>query len=172
MNESNVVTTLEDVLALLDRAELTGTRRRDMVSAVNRTCEMAGTTPASVPAQPPLLREIVSGIRPAAHGVSAKTYSNLKSLLVAALQLADVIDPSGRGGARRHPEWRPLLEAVADDARLSNGLATFANWCASQGVLPGDVDDTIVRAIPELARKQDAPTETARSGAPGAPCLE
>src|SRR5262249_47962746 len=50
-----------------------------------------------------------------------------------------------RGDARRHPEWGPLFEAVADDQRLSNGLAAFANWCASQGILPGEVDDTIVQ---------------------------
>ena len=124
---------------------LTGTRRRDMVSAVNRLCEMAGTTPASVRAEPSVLKDLLSRIRPAAHGVSAKSFSNLKSLLAAALQLAGVIDPLGRGSARRHPEWGPLFEAVADDQRLSNGLATFANWCAGQGISPSEVDDTVVQ---------------------------
>jgi integrase len=133
------------VLGLLDQAGLTGTRRRDMVSAVNRLCEMAGTMPASVRAEPSVLKDMLSRIRPAAHGVSAKSYSNLKSLLGAALQLAGVIDPSGRGGAKRHPEWGPLLEAVVDDQRLSNGLAAFANWCASQAISPGEVDDTVVQ---------------------------
>ena len=145
MNENRTVTTLADVLALLEEAGLTGTRRRDMVSAINRVCEMAGMTPASVPAEPSVLRDMLSRIRPAAHGVSAKSYSNQRSLLAAALQLAGVIDPSGRGSARRHPEWGPLLEAVADDQRLSNGLAAFANWCASQGISPGEVDDTVVQ---------------------------
>jgi hypothetical protein len=116
-----------------------------MVSAVKRLCEMAGTTPASVRAEPSRLKDMLSQIRPAAHGVSAKSYSNLRSLLTAALQLANVIDPSGRGGAKRHPEWGPLLEAIADDQRLSNGLATFANWCAGQGISPGQVDDTAVQ---------------------------
>src|SRR5438094_425433 len=145
MNENRVVTTLADVLALLDQAGLTGTRRRDMVSAVKRVCEMAGTAPASMRAEPPLLRDMLSRIRSAAHGVSAKSYSNLRSLLAAALQLAGVIDPSGRGSAKRHPEWGPLLEVVADDQRLSNGLAAFGNWCASRGISPGEVDDTIVQ---------------------------
>jgi integrase len=88
---------------------------------------------------------MLSRIRPAAHGVSAKSYSNLKSLLGAALQLAGVIDPSGRGSAKRHPEWGPLLEALAPDQRLSNGLAAFANWCSGQDVSPGEVDDPIVQ---------------------------
>jgi integrase len=145
MNANRTVGTLADVLGLLDEVGLTGTRRRDMVSAVNRLCEMAGTTPASVRAEPSVLKDMLSRIRPAAHGVSAKSYSNLKSLLGAALQLAGVIDPSGRGSAKRHPEWGPLLEAIADDQRLSNGLAAFSNWCAGQGVSPGEVDDPIVQ---------------------------
>jgi integrase len=145
MNENRVVATLADVLTIIEQASLSGTRRRDMVSAVNRVCEMAGTAPASAPAEPPLLRKMLSRIRAAAHGISAKSYSNLRSLLAAALQLADVIDPLGRGGGRRHPGWGPLLEAVVDDKRLSNGLAAFANWCASQGISPGDVDDTTVQ---------------------------
>src|SRR5258706_5314350 len=81
MNKNRTVATLADVLALLNQAGLTGTRRRDMVSAVKRLCEMAGTTPASVRAEPPVLKDMLSRIRPAAHGVSAKSYSNLRSLL-------------------------------------------------------------------------------------------
>ena len=145
MNENRIVTSLAELLVFLDGVSLTGTRRRDTVSAINRVCEMAGTTPASVPAEPSLLREMLSRIHPAAHGVSAKSYCNQRSLLAAALQLARVIDPLGRGSARRDPEWGPLLEAVTDDERLSNGLATFANWCASQGISPGEVNDTAVQ---------------------------
>src|SRR5215211_2761206 len=145
MTENRLVTTLADVLAVVDQAGPTGTRRRDMVSAIKRVCEMAGTVPTSVPADPPLLREMLSRIRPAAHGISAKSYSNLRSLLAAALQRAEVIDPQGRGNAKRHQVWGPLLEAVADDRRLSNGVAAFANWCASQGISPGEVNDDAVQ---------------------------
>jgi integrase len=147
MNKISTVATLADVLDLIDQTGVTGTRRRDMVSAVKRVCEMAGTVPASVRAEPSILKDMLSRIRPAAHDVSAKSYSNLRSLLAAALQLAGVIDPSGRGSARRHPEWGPVLQALADDQRLSNGLAAFANWCADQDVSPDDVDDTAVQGF-------------------------
>ena len=106
---------------------------------------MAGTRPASTPAQAPHLRELLCRIRPAAHGVTAKSYSNLRSLLGAAVQLAGVIDPLGRGTARRHLEWGTLLEAIAGDQRLSNGLAALANWCAGQDIPPGEVSDTVVQ---------------------------
>jgi len=145
MNETTAITTLSDVLAFLDRGGTSGTRRRDMVSAIKRLCDMAGTAPASVSAEPPRLREMLSRIRPAAHGVSAKSYSNQRSLLAAALQLAGIIDPLGRGSARCHPEWKPLLDAVADDQRMSNGIAAFANWGANHGISPGEVKDGAVQ---------------------------
>jgi integrase len=145
MKENTVVTTLAELLAFLERVTLAGIRRRDMVSAINRVCEMAGTTPPSVPAEAPRLREMLSRIRPAAHGVSAKSYSNQRSLLAAALQLAGTIDPLGRGSARCHPQWKPLLDAVADDQRLSNGIDAFANWCANHGISPGEVNDGAVQ---------------------------
>ena len=74
MNENSIAGTLGDVLGVIDQAGLTGTRRRDMVSAINRICEMAGTTPASVRAEPADLKDMLSRIRPAAHGVSAKSF--------------------------------------------------------------------------------------------------
>jgi hypothetical protein len=114
MNENTTIGTLADVLGLIDQAGLPGTRRRDMVSAINRICEMAGTAPARVRAEPAVLKDVISRIRPAAHGISAKSYSNLRSLFAAALQLAGVIDPSGRGSAKRHAAWGALLEAIAD----------------------------------------------------------
>src|SRR5262245_6211978 len=145
MNENKAVITLADVSSLVERLDVTGTRRRDMISAIKRISEMAGTMPANISAQPPHLRKLLCRIRPAAHGVTAKSYSNLRSLLGAALQLARVIDTLGRGTARRHLEWRPLLEAIAGDQRLSNGLATLANWCVGQDIPPGEVSDTTVQ---------------------------
>jgi hypothetical protein len=48
MNENRTIGTLADVRGLIEQAGPTGTRLSDMVSAINRICEMAGTTPASV----------------------------------------------------------------------------------------------------------------------------
>ena len=60
MHQSGRITTLEDVLRFLDRASLGATRKRDMVSAIKRICEMATTTPAGVPVEAPLLRGLLS----------------------------------------------------------------------------------------------------------------
>ncbi len=179
MNENKIAMTLADVLCLVEDSGVTGTRRRDMVSAIKRLCEMASTVPANVRAQPPHLRELLSRIRPAAHGVTAKSYSNLRSLLAAALQLAGVIDPLGRGAASRDPEWRRLLEVIADDQRLSNGLVTFANWWVSQHISPSEVSDfsawletrtlypkprDVVRRTPSSGMKARQDTDRGRLG--------
>jgi len=79
MSKNKTIGTLSEVLDLINQAGLADTRRRDIVSAINRICEMAGTTPGSVRAEPAVLKDILSRIRPAAHGVSAKSYSNLNA---------------------------------------------------------------------------------------------
>ena len=172
MHQSGRITALDDVLRFLDTTSLGATRKRDMVSAVKRISEMAGTTPAGVAAEAPLLRGLLSRIRPAGHGITAKSFSNLKSLLSSALQLCGVLDPLGRGGAKRNPVWGPLLVAVADDKRLSNGLAAFANWCAAQGISPTPGGRRGRPAISGLARDHNASPQATRSGAPGPQCVE
>jgi integrase len=84
-------------------------------------------------------------IRPAAFGVTSKTFANLRSLLAAALQLAGVFDTLARGRARQHPAWAPLLREIGSDKRLANGLAGFANWCAKNDLRPDAVTDEAVQ---------------------------
>ena len=79
---------------------------------------------------------MVAKIRPAAHGITRKTWANLFSRFRAELRLADVIDPNWQGCAARDPAWAPLVQAIAGDKRLSTGLAVFYNWCAARGIRP------------------------------------
>jgi integrase len=137
--------TLADVLAIVTAADLARTRRRDMVSAISRFCEMTGRTPASMPAQAQALRTELRKIRPAAFGITAKTFSTMRSALAAALQLAGVLDDLARGLARQHPTWAPLLQAIGPDRRMADGLACFANWCAVNEISPEAVTDESVK---------------------------
>ena len=141
----NTIETTEDLLRFVDEAHLTATRRRDMKSAILRTCEMAGCTPQSLRLEVPIIREVLRKIRPAAHNVSEKTWANIRSLFGAALELAGVIDRLGRGVALRHPGWGPLMRAIASDQRLAGGLAALANWCAARDISPPDVDDATLQ---------------------------
>ena len=139
------ITTLQDVLNAVQKADLSPVQNRDMISATRRVCEMVGSGPATLPADAPTIRAMVAKIRPAAHGVSHKTWANLLSRFRAALRLAGVIDLMGQGAAMRHPDWAPLIEAVAKDKRHSCGLAAFANWCAVRNISPQHLNDTVVQ---------------------------
>src|SRR5271157_1594963 len=121
--------TLAEVLMTVAAADLPAARRRDMISAIKRICEMVGWSPSGLAAETVSLRGQLGKIRPAAAGINAKTFANLRSLLIAALQLAGVTDSMGRGYAGGHSVWGPLVRAIASDKRLSNGLAAFLNWC-------------------------------------------
>src|SRR5665811_1436254 len=135
-----------DLMQLLDdRDDLTKGRRRDLKSAIKRICEMVRVAPAALPADPVALRGILRKIRPAAHGVSPKTWSNMRSLLGGALQLAGVADPMGSGLALQSPDWKHLLVPIRENKRLSHGLAAFANWCVVEGISPDAVDDDAVQ---------------------------
>jgi len=144
-NIKNEIKTLGDVLELVERANLAPWQLRDLKSAITRIAEMAGVVPTKVDADATVLRVTLAAIRPAAHGVTPKTWANLLSRFRAALRLAGVIDPMGQGSAMQEPAWAPLLQAIADDKRLSCGLASFSNWCAAQAVAPQQVDDVVVQ---------------------------
>jgi hypothetical protein len=139
--------TLGDVLEFVETGTLSPSRRRDLVSAIRRIAEMAGATPSCTSVEVSVLRSMLTSIRPARHDVTKKTFSNLRSSFVAALELAGVIDSTNRGAARVDPLWRPLFDAMPSASLRHYGLATFANWCASRGLGPADVIDAHVRGV-------------------------
>ena len=106
---------------------------------------MAGVAPAQMVAEAPRIRALLATIRPAVHGMTPKTWANLLSRFRRELRLAKVIDPNWQGFAARHPAWAGLVQAIASDKRLSNGLACFLNWCATQDICPDAVDDDAVQ---------------------------
>jgi len=106
---------------------------------------MAGKPPAEVPAEPAAIKILLCGIRPAAHQITPKTWANLLSRFRQELRLSGVIDPGFMGRAARHPAWRPLMQAIDADKGMSNGLASFCNWCASNDISPSLVDDALIR---------------------------
>jgi integrase len=145
LNKNKSLETAEDLLGFLDIVSLNATRRRDTKSAVKRTCEMAGCAPLSLRLEVPVLRETVRKIRPAAHGVSWKTWANIRSLFRRTLELAGVIDRMDRGVALRHPLWGPLMRSIAHDKRLAGGLAAFANWCAARDISPHKISKAVLQ---------------------------
>jgi hypothetical protein len=137
--------TLEDVRGLVESTETPDLRRRNGRSAAERICVMAGVLPTQLAADAPSIRALLRQVRPALHGMTAKTWANLLSRFRRELRRADVIDPNWQGHAARHPAWAGLLQAIADKKNLANALAAFMNWCAARNIVPEAVDDGIVQ---------------------------
>ena len=125
MNQSDKpICTLADVLASLKTSELPPTRQRDLTSAVKCASTMIGATPAQIAADPTSLRAKLGSVRPAAHNLCDKTWSNLRTAFSAALELAGVVYRPRRSTALRDPAWGPLLKLV-NDKRRAYGIAAF-----------------------------------------------
>ena len=89
MHQSGRITTLDDVLRFLDTTSLAATRKRDMVSAIKRVCEMAGISArrgfrrGTSPKGTAILKSDLPG-----HGITAKSFSNQKSFVFGARSFA------------------------------------------------------------------------------------
>ena len=126
MSRLTASSTLADVLKVIEGAGLPTDRVRDMTSAINRICVMAGTTPSLVPAHPPTLRLVVAKLNPAAHRLTSKSWSTMRSALSAALQLAGLIDDLGRGRAQHDSE---LGATHASSSARQEGSQRFGGLC-------------------------------------------
>lgn len=145
MTAQDTIETVADILKVLDRRNIPPRRRRDLVSGVMRICTMIGSSPEGLRVDIPALRVRIAAIRPAAHGISQKTFANLRSLFLDALEETGVVERNPRGEASRNPAWAPLMAGIANDQRLSTGLAAFANWSSVNGTSPDAVDDNTLK---------------------------
>src|SRR5437667_11888295 len=80
--------TLEGIRELADAASPSGRRPWIGRSAAQRICSMVGVGPGSVPAEAATIRPLLRKVRPAAHGMSRKTWANLLSRFRMELRLA------------------------------------------------------------------------------------
>jgi integrase len=132
--------TLADVIDLLSHdADLSVTRKRDLISALRRVCEMVGLDPAQVPAEPAALRAALARIHPVQYGISRKTYANLRTNAFAAIRHT----AGFRVRIRLTPPWQSLFELLTEkDQRY--GLSRLAHFCSAHAVSPDAVDDKVM----------------------------
>ena len=104
--------------------------RRDLLSAIRRVCDITGCAPASLKVEMLALQKALDAVRPAAHGMSTATLSNIRCLFGAALKWAGLVESIAGGAAKRDDGW-----------------ASFMNWCAQKGIVPGAVDDAVVQSF-------------------------
>lgn len=136
--------TVADLIKNVQSSSFDTIYRRDTVSAIRRIARMIGASPQSIILEVPSLRDDLTAIRPAAHGITVKTLSNLKWRFTSALEQVGIVDRMPNGIGQNDPGWRNLVASIAANKRRAYGLATFINWCALNGILPNQVSDETV----------------------------
>ncbi len=100
-------------------------KKLHVVSSVRRIARMLDLPPADISADIRELRKRVSTIHPAQAGITAKSFQNIKSDLLAALQLASGQEFSEISAGVISPEWAALLQGAEPLWRVYN-LARLA----------------------------------------------
>jgi integrase len=138
MERKIAVSTLSEVIARHQHdASLTPTRRRDLVSSVVRMSELTGVDPRVTPASMRSLRPLINAVRPAKHGLTPKTWSNLRSNFRAA-----IVHPAPCQPRRRDPDWTKLRRALPN-ARMKGGLSRCISFFEAKGIPPAAVSNAL-----------------------------
>ena len=135
--ECALAASLADLLATLQASNLPERRRQEIASAIRTAARALGRPPENIPAEARLLASRLKEVAPAAFGVSAGRWRNVRSLLGAALALIQPISP-GRHRNDLLPEWVALsneLTSRSDKIALSRVL----HYWSARGIGPNAV---------------------------------
>jgi hypothetical protein len=142
---SMTILTVADLIRLIEAMPIKPNEKRDLVSALRRTCEMSAKDPAYVEASPPVLRDLLEAIIPAAHGITLKPLTNNRSLVSKALAHGGFVD-NVRGRVLKCPIWGELATRAQSDRKTAAGLATFMGYCSLEKIQPSAVTDEVVQS--------------------------
>ena len=135
--------TLADVIDKLQALlNIPYARRRDLVSAITRTATYLGRAPADLPTNAPALRALLADLHPAQLGIKAKSFSNVKANLAAALRITRFM-PRNLPTVERSAAWETFLDS-ANAVHQVNALSRFVSYCCSKGIEPNAVTDDVM----------------------------
>jgi site-specific recombinase XerD len=123
--------------------DLSTTRRRDIISAINRLVTLSGRS-VKIEASFPVLRGALKQIEKTATDLSPKSLSNMKSLVKFALERYGAVT---RAPLKKHlsRDWLALRARLPTEAYI-RGLSNFIHWCSREGIAPDAVNDDVTTA--------------------------
>ena len=128
--------TLADLIATVQAADLSDLQRRDRVSAIRTAARALGAEPAELPLNVKLLRRRLEEVSPAALGMNPARWNNVRSLFNRAMELATPVMASTQR-TPISPAWRDLAGALGRSSQLRLGV--LLRFLSARGVGPGDV---------------------------------
>jgi integrase len=148
--------TLVDVKRLAESdIDLTGTRRRDLVSALNRVEQVFETSLDKLEASPRHVRELFASKSAAQVNLSEKTFANIRSLIIKALER---YAPSALPLTRRipiAPSWQKLLDRI-ETAYQRQALYRLATYSSAMGIAPEEVTPQTLLGLFEALEAEEA----------------
>ena len=108
--------TIGDVIACIDkRTDLEPDRRADLASALRTICRALKAEPESLVVNLRHLRKALASVSPASVGISPGRWSNVRSLALAALNMAGIRSLPGRYREPLPPAWEALRAQLPGD---------------------------------------------------------
>jgi integrase len=135
---------------VIDSAEahrsLTPTRRRDLRSAVMRVAALLNEPPERIPLDLASLGAQLGAVNPAAAGLKAKRFANIRSDFMAAVR-ASGLKPVQRTITPLSPVWKKLRAELAANKRAFIGLSRLARYASAHNIKPSEVGDATIAAF-------------------------
>ena len=152
-------------------ADLSATRRRDILSGLRRVAKALNRAPEQVPADAAWLQTRLSSFAPASIGLSPKTWSNALSDARAGLVLFGVVERRISRKSDLSPEWGALWEIVlrSGDRTLAHALPRLVHFLNRMEAPPHAVSLSDLEAyrealiLNELSRSPDGAFRSAVS---------
>ena len=132
---------------LIDRLSadktLTETRRRDMISGLRRIAKALGRAAEDVPAYGRWLQPRLDKLRPAAMGITVKSWQNAVSDARAAMVQCGLVERRWGRPSDLSPEWQALWKMVlgSDDRTVKVSAGRFVHFLSRNDVAPDEVGD-------------------------------
>lgn len=124
---------------------LSQTRIRDLVSAITCFCSLIDRAPQEVPLALGVIADRLNAINPVAVGVSPKRLANIRSDLLAAIA-ASGLKPERLARRELTAPWKELWGKLSTK-RQRIGLSRLFHYASDEGLIPGEVDDTVIAAF-------------------------
>src|SRR6202048_4119806 len=135
--------TLAEGLAALDRpGGLSGTRRRDLKSATKRVAILLGNESAAIPLDMAAISARLATVNPAAVGLTAKRFANIRSDFLAGIKASGVKPLKVELKSPLSPDWVDLFERLSGQ-RAHSGLSRLARYASGRGIAPKDINDEV-----------------------------
>lgn len=150
---------MADLIAgLSDDKQLQQARKRDLISAVNRTCELLGRDPAQLPANIQDLKRGLASVHPAQLGIARKTFQNLQANVLAAIKHVHGDRPIVSKRPALVPDWAALM-AKLPDKRYQGALSRLVRYCSEHELAPAHVSDAVIEEFTHHVRTETFATK-------------